>query len=141
VRFFYFYNAPTFHFFQWICHSGQVDPDKLVADALAQVEGDEGFKLGTDVSTEAQGKLAELLEEVLEEQANEQLPAFENVVGDDVIGVGRFEADGGGYQWPGALFAPLLAEALAGIHFDVVAQALLIRSGKWEPKLDIPEAL
>jgi hypothetical protein len=140
MRFFNFGNAQTYHFFRWVCQGGKVDPDKLVARALARVEGSEWYRMGLDVSTVARDKLAEMLADVLEGQAAD-LPsaAGENAAGPDATTVAACEDLG--YDWPGALFTPLLAEALAQIDLALVARALLIRAGKWAPDREPPEAI
>jgi hypothetical protein len=126
VQFFNFGNDQTYHFFQWVSRSGMIDPKELISKAMEQVEDDDWFKMGSDVSTVARDKLADLLEELLEEVTG--------MVSDEwpIGAVGPSDE---------ALTAPILQAALNQIDFHAVATALLISAGKWAPDRELPEAI
>lgn len=123
VQFFNFGNDETFHFFRWVTDGGRVSSDELVTRALSQVDGDDWFKMGMDVSTVARDKLADSLSEVV----NGLSPVDDS----DEIG----EVDAG----PESLFNPLLKLAIDRIDLHAVAQAMLIRAGKWAPDRERPD--
>jgi hypothetical protein len=123
VEFFNFGNDETFHFFRWVTDGGRVNPDELVVRALSHVEGDDWFAMGVDVSTVAKDKLADILNEIVDELS----PV------DESDEIGQVGAD------PEALFNPLLKLAIGRIDLHAVAQAMLIRAGKWAPDRERPD--
>jgi hypothetical protein len=135
TRFFNFWNAQTYHFYQWVAEGGSVNAGDLVRKAMDGVESHEGYEIGMDVSTVARDVLAGLLRELLE-----------NTLADDDRGPGLHITSLDELPEIGAvgdsaflLWGPILADALSGIVFEAVAQALLIREGKWVPDRNRPE--
>jgi hypothetical protein len=126
MQFFNFGNDQTYHFFKWVTESGMVKPDELIAKAQQQVEGDEWFKMGMDVSSVARDKLSELLKDVLYDAHGLQ-------EGEHEIGLV--------WQSDEALLMPIMHYALNQIATDAVAEALLIAAGKWAPNRDLPEVI
>jgi hypothetical protein len=99
---------------------------ELIDTAMQQVEGDDWYKMGMDDSTVCRDKLADLLQERVE---------------DLMADVGDFGESGIGSVGPSVayLWQPILNDAMAGIDFSVVAHALLLAAGKWAPDRDAPE--
>jgi hypothetical protein len=132
VQFFNFRNEPTFHFFEWV--RATKDTKKLIAEAYDACEGDEWFEMGEDVSRVARDKLADRLEEILEEaQSDWGLVTDEWSVGD--VDLHACAQAGTSLD---ALFLPLLSFVCSEILCCAVAEALLRDAGKW-PQMDIPE--
>jgi hypothetical protein len=122
VRFFNFGSDESYHFFEWLRQHRDVPA--LVAKAMKEVEVNEWFKMGEDVSRVARDQLAGIVEEELE-----------NLIGDGTDYDPNFieKADD-----VGALVKPLLAIASGRIDFGAVAEALLIDAGKWNPDPNPP---
>ena len=129
MQFFNFGSQETFHFFKWVTESGCLKTDELIAKAMQQVEGDEMFEMGVSVSDVARDKLAELLEEALDDV---KMDALDDIEGPEI-----------GCVWndPASLWKPLLTLAFYQIDCRAVAEALLIRAGKWAPDKELPEAI
>jgi hypothetical protein len=127
VEFFNFGNDETYHFFRWVTDGGRINPDELIAEALEQVEGDELYKMGMDVSSVAKDNLAAILKERLEDLGD--ATAFTRMSNE--IG----EVDGN----PESLFEPLLKLAIDRIDLHAAAEAMFIRAGKWAPDRERPD--
>jgi hypothetical protein len=137
VRFFDFVNGETYVFFTWVTEGGGLNLMALLNETFEQVEKDELFEMGVDLSTVAKRKLAALL--------NAQLC--------DLLDVGEEDGFEGISSWVCSseearrrsnldfLTLPLLVRSLDQIRFDVAAQAILIREGKWNPDRERPEAI
>jgi hypothetical protein len=140
---YFFGNRQTRHFLQWIMESGHVDPHALVASALDQADPDEEpdpdeeLEPG-DVSGAAREHLAQELASLLSRLAHEAVPKGPNGENsrDDC---GTFRCQQRGYSWDGALFAPLLVDAIAEINLYLVAEALLVLTGTYVPGRERPE--
>jgi hypothetical protein len=127
TQWFDFGNTETYWFCRWVRESGEVDVPALIAKAFEAVEGDEWFKMGHDTSYIARDKLADRLEEMLNERGTEH----------DILWEPLAE--------PHASFADL-CNAMMVVSFDRVdvktaALALLMDAGKWAPDPNNPEAL
>jgi hypothetical protein len=134
VQFFNFTNEETFHFFRWICEREPSGPESLVADAFQRAEHlDDTEFADEDICEIAKSRLAEQLEEILYNAAPDLDPdtnSFE---------IGIIWQDAEGRASSASLLQPIFALALARIDFQVVAEALLIRAGKWNPSREPPE--
>ena len=145
VRFYNFWNAQTFHFFQWVMHSGMVPIDALIDRAWEMIEtgedncadGKAWFDMSGDASTCLCDELAGLLKEVLENAGHDFFGLHkgfifggieENGIADSSEPEMMADAD------VTDLFAPILMEALRDIQFEKVAQAVLMAKGKWAPE-------
>ena len=133
IKFFNFTNSETYHFFQWLCHTDQVDITALVKQGMDSVEGDAFYELGADVSSVARDKLVEILEDLVIDirtacWSKHQLHLEQ--------GIG--ESDALSYSGYATLFGPLLCEALGHVSLPATAKALLIHNGKWAPDRDPP---
>jgi len=127
MQFFNFWNPQTFHYFKWLTEGGAVDCAALVAKAMERVEGDSWFEMGVCVSRVVRDKLAEDLEELLDEEIlSEVMPLDEPEIG--MVN-----------SRPESLWAPILDAAVRDICFHSVAEAVLIKQGKWAPDQDLPE--
>jgi len=124
--------------FRWVTNSGQTDVDALIKKTYEKVEKNEWSKMDLDVSTVARDELADLFKEQLDQ------------IKDTWAGNHGWSLDdwsitdldhGSYYKEPESLFLPILTNALDNIMFEVVAQAILIRAGKWAPDKDRPEAI
>jgi len=111
TKFFNFGNEETFHFFKWISESGRAD--QFIEGAFTNAQADEWLKLGAGVAEALRDALAGELQEV---------------IADELSGVD--EAN------PQNLSELLLVVAAERIDCGRVAEALLIRAGKW-PRRDI----
>ena len=121
VQFYNFGNEETYHFFRWVSESGQVDPLELIDRAIREAGPDEELDKGAGVSSEVKDSLAEILSELLWEQA----PDLDPDLGEYEIGTVQ---DG-----PDWLLNPILSNALTRIDCQAVAVALLIQAGRWAP--------
>lgn len=134
MQFFNFGNSETFHFFKWVSESGQVvsengqDLQGLIDKAFQEAEGDAFFKMDVDVCYVVKEKLADLLYDVIWEIVPDLDPDVAPGIGE--VGIG-----------PGSLWLPILSIALERIDCHTVAEALLIRAGKWAPSKESPEIL
>ena len=129
MQFFDFHNRQTFHFFQWLTRSGLFDVQGMVERALTDAEKDEWFPTTEATCEVACRLLAEQIEEATHELARQTFDFGVLEPGDDAF-VERKSQD---YASGDALFVPLLHDAMERIMYPVVAQALLVRQGKWEP--------
>ena len=127
TAFFNFWNAQTFQFFVWVTESGRADTEALITKALGLVEEDEWFEMGMDVSTVARDKLADELEAILEGLRDEAGVS-------DLDEIGNVDASAQSF------FKPILQLAINDIQLGSVAQALLMRAGKWAPDRERPSA-
>src|SRR5262245_35779356 len=100
---------------------------------MNRVEDNELFKIDVDVSTIARDELAEMLQEILEAQ---MLGADVSELELDIL-AGHSPVNEG---WRG-LVHPILADALADISMNVVAEAMLRKCGKWAPDREPPEVI
>jgi hypothetical protein len=133
MEFFNFGNSTTYHVFKWLTESGHVDPDGLIAAAMAKVEGDPWFEMGVSVSEVTRDKLADDLEDVVLNLAAAWAPVdFDSAEPGDV----QVFDDAGD-----ALFGAILHMAVAEIWYHPLAEALLIRARKWAPDRSRPEIL
>jgi hypothetical protein len=94
---------------------------------MQQVEGDEWYEMGMDVSTVARDKLANLLKDYLEE-----LTGIDFTNPDDNIGATQDRSTEN-------LRMTLLAMSIGHIRFAVIAEALLVAAGKWAPDCTVPD--
>ena len=133
TQFFNFTNSETYHFFQWLCHTDVVNVDELVSRAMNEVEGDEFYELGADVSSVARDKLVEILEELIVEIRSSCWTRHQLHLEQ---GIG--EGDSLSYEGYNALLGPMLCEALGHVSLIAAAKALLVRSGKWAPDREPP---
>ena len=129
TQFINFGNDQTYHCFCWLRDSRAVDIDALVREAVTQIQGETWFDIGMDVSTVSRDKLAELIED----QVNQQLDGLPGGLGAD-LGIGDIGTSAA------HLFGPILRRALDDIRYDVIAVALLIAAGKWNPDRELPQA-
>jgi hypothetical protein len=90
------------------------------------------------VSGAAREQLAQELASLLSELAQKAVPKGANGENsrDDC---GTFQCRHRGYAWDGALFAPLLVDAIAEIDLYLVAEALLVLTGNCVPVQERPE--
>jgi hypothetical protein len=135
MEFFNFRTEETYHFFRWLTRGGRHDPAALVADAYRRLgeerdaadERDEYLKLGEDalgVCFAVRSVLARRLGELL----GEGLPAGTPWC----VGEQRDCAVDRGHS---SLWQPLLALAAFRVDYIAVAEALLVRAGKWAPEV------
>jgi hypothetical protein len=130
IEFFNFSNDATFRAFEWFSESGHelADPDKMIRDAFETAESSGGHFAEEDICIVVRDKLAERLEKLLEELAAN-------------IGVDLGEGIGPVSPNPETLFFPLFASAISEIDCRLIAQAFLIRAGKWSPSTETPEVI
>lgn len=141
MEFFNFWNAETFHFFQWLTKTDAASPQALIDRAIEKVDDPEpeersGLEtmLGNGciaVREALSGLLSELLEDALFLLNGKPM---------DVCTILDCEDRKGGLDI-NDLFEPLLKHAVANVDCDVVAEALLRRAGKWNPDRTLPEVL
>ena len=135
TQFFNFGNNETFHFFTWICARTPPDLDALIDEAFQRAETleDDEFE-DEDICEIAKERLARRLHEILFEEVAPHLDPDVNPLEIGTIGFDspvRPSAD--------SLLLPIFAIALQQIDFGAVAEALLIRAGKWSPSKTLPE--
>jgi hypothetical protein len=132
---FNFWNAQTYHFYQWVAEGGSVNVGDLVRRALDGVEHDDLCDIGMDVSTCTRSVLAGLLQDLLQETLvnDAQGPGLHVALLESIPEIGQVDDS------PFALWGPILAYALRDINFETVAQVLLLRDGKWAPDREQPE--
>jgi hypothetical protein len=128
MQFFDFGNSVTFHYFKWVSESGQADPDALIGEAFRKAETDTEHFPGEDVCMVVRDNLAGLLTELLAD------------VVPDVADDSAFPL-GGVWNSPESLWKPILAHAIWTVDCQAVAEALLIRAGKWNPSKEPPECV
>jgi hypothetical protein len=129
MQFFNFWNAQTYHFFVWLTEGGGSDVEALVQDAFAAVEGDPWYELGEAPCQVARDKLAEALVDLLDEKASAWCDRDRDLMGE----IGTVDAS------EDSLFWPMLRDSLDDICFRAVAEAILVRQGKWAPDREPPE--
>jgi hypothetical protein len=134
TEFFNFGNDETFHFFKWIC-GNPAGPDALVRDAFraAETPGEDEFP-GEDICYAVRNRLRAKLEEILWNAAPD---ADSDTSG---LEIGDVWLDSSGRPKADALWLPILSLALARIDCQTVAEALLVRVGRWNPSKELPEA-
>ena len=147
LEFFNFWNAQTFHFYQWVMHSGKVPVDALIDRAWEMLEEEISedraaiSRMDIDVSCHLCEKLVSLLKEIMETAASEYFESHTDYwfCECEDNGIGQYSGleQMGDDQIEG-LFLPILIEALSDIEFGVVAAAILIANGRWEDE-DVPE--
>jgi hypothetical protein len=141
MEFFNFWNAETFHVFQWVTNCKAVDVDAMIAAAFEAVKPED---LGVGTLRElALGKIECALDNLsqdLQELVEAQFGQLAGMCGgfEDIDCWGIAEVPDGSAN---SLLLPILARAMDSIDYKVVARALLIRAGKWTPDLQIPDAL
>jgi hypothetical protein len=131
TEFFNFGSDETFHFFRWVCAT--CNPEALIAAAFDEAKD-----------------IKDVLESSTYHTVRDQLGRKLGQILDDL-----------GYDWgahpdmcelfarnplhgaPGeSLFLPLLVEAMDRIDCYAVAEALMIRAGKWAPgPIETPKAV
>ena len=128
IRFFNFGNQQTYHFFQWVVHSKQVDYERLIARAFEQVAASAFMEMDLATAHLLKKQLEQLLRESLEKvkkswfdkhKLNWQRYTIQECATNDDYA----EAD--------ALFVALLEHAAERIAFDTAAEALLRKTGNW----------
>jgi hypothetical protein len=131
MTWFNFGNNETYHYFTWVTESGQIDVQKLLADAYTEVQTDTEHFADEDICIVARDVLAGLLQDRLEEISSNEL-------GCDL---GPFAGVGIGEVWntDQSLWLPLARLALQQIDCHTVAEALLRQAGKWHPSKELPE--
>lgn len=128
VKFFNFENQETYHYFQWVVHSGLVDVDSLVARTFEKVG--RPFCVETDLATAhlAKQELERLLHQELERQRKEWYQRHD-------FSLHRYSiaacAENNDFADPDALFVTLFQLATDNIRVDLAAEALLRHAGKW----------
>lgn len=137
VEFFNFGNDETFHFFKWICESRKFSPDALIVDAFKQAESldvIEALKVDRgDICYVLKDRLGVMLENILFHKV-----AYELDTEEMGLKIGDIWLEGGEPTLD-SLLQPISALALKRIDCDVVAEALLIRAGKWAPGKGLPK--
>ena len=130
MEFFNFTNESTYHLYQWLVHSGQVDIDALLHKTLADVKASELVEMDLATSVLARENLQQQLTEVLRQHQQTWFAKHE-------LDLDRYSVEAcaasNDYAEADALFVTLLEHAAASISFAVVAEALLRRAGKWAP--------
>jgi hypothetical protein len=126
-QWFDFGSTETYWFCRWVRESGEVDVPALIAKAFEAVEGDEWFKMGADTSYIVRDKLADQLEEMLDERATDH-------------GV-LWEPSGEPHASFAALSNAVLVAGFDRVDVKTAALALLTDAGKWAPDPSDPEAL
>jgi hypothetical protein len=124
MQFFNFGNGPTYHYFAWL-QKNKEDTAGLIRKAFDQVEKDDWFKMGECPSVVARDRLADLLEELFDLQIAEVFTEYVSFY--DGPGIGDVDDSAE------SLALPLFMEAARSISFTIVAHALLIDAGKWNP--------
>jgi hypothetical protein len=127
AQWFDFGNTETYWFCRWVRESGEVDVPALIAKAFEAVEGDEFFEMGVDTSYIARDKLADQLEEILDERGT-----------DDGV---QWEPPGEPHVSFAALSNAMLVAGFDRVDCKTAALALLMDAGKWAPDRTDPEAL
>jgi hypothetical protein len=130
MEFFNFTNEPSYHFFQWLIYSGQVDVDALLHKTLADVKASELVEI--DLATSL------LARENLRRQLADLFGQHQQVwYGKQGLDLDRYTVEAclvsNDYAEADALFVGLLEHAAASVSFGAVAEALLRRAGKWAP--------
>jgi hypothetical protein len=137
VEFFNFGNDETFHFFKWICESVPAGPERLITDAFRQSEQRDDDEIpGEDVCYIVRSRLTATLERILWEEVAPDLDPDIGVVNVQIGVIPRTEH---GKPSADLLLQPILSLALQRINLAAVAEALLIRAGKWNPSKEPPE--
>jgi hypothetical protein len=140
MEFFNFWNAETFHVFQWATNCRALNLDAMIAAAFEAVKPED---LGVGTLRElALGKIECALDNLsqdLQELVDAQFGQLAGLCGanEDLDTWGIADVPDGSAN---SLLLPILAHAMNGIDYRVVAQALLMRAGKWNPDLT-PDAL
>jgi hypothetical protein len=131
MEFFNFGSTETFHFWTWITAGKGADPQELLRQAFDRLEVDPDVFEGECVSLGLRKHLSWLLDELLDRLWSDLVPLTtrEEWGYDDIGTVGTLES----------LFNPLLVWAINKIDTGAVAEALLIKLGKWAPDTEIPE--
>jgi hypothetical protein len=131
VRFFNFGNHQTYHYFEWLTRNGCVDVSALIQSAFAALEESTDHHV---VLTEAAIGTSEALRDILARQLRSRLEEALPLKADLWAGPWIGDVDGS----EESLWAPILYNAARDIDCHAVAQALLIRAGKWAPNIDQP---
>ena len=140
MQFYNFGNDETFHFFQWVVHSGLVSSDDLIKQAYDQVEKNDWYERGMDISNLAHDELTKILDALLDKLADDWVESIgvslalpdSNV--DDM-------AESEDYGSVDALFMPFIVKFVRSVCPSTVAKALLIRARKWAPDRDRPKLI
>jgi len=74
MGFFNFTNESTYHLFQWLVHSGQIDIDVLLHKTLADVKASELVEMDLATSIVARERLQQQLTDALPCHATQSLP-------------------------------------------------------------------
>ncbi len=122
MEFFNFGNQETFHFFTWVAKSGRVNIDSLIEKAYKRAENPDNdlFPEG-EICVVVRDHLTEELVGVLEILAPWDISEVE--FGKVLLNpLNNY-----------SLWQPIFANAVARIDCTAVAQAFLIRAGKWAP--------
>jgi hypothetical protein len=127
IEFFNFTNQETYHLFQWI--SKNVDTKALIDKAFKLAEADVWEVTAGDTATGLLTELTNLLEALVWEEVASKIEIYDE--SDFALG----EVD----DSDESLWIPLVAHAFRKMHFGNVAQALLIRAGKWSPDKHPPD--
>lgn len=122
MQFLNFGNNETFHFFSWVTGSGLINVTALIERAYKKAENpDDDYFPDEDICKIVRDHIADELESLIIEIA----PIDRLIWDGPEIGcvVDTVES-----AWQ-----PILHLALARIDLRVVAEAILIRAGKWAP--------
>jgi hypothetical protein len=149
TEFFNFHNDETFHFFKWVTESGLVDVDALISNAMQGVIA-EAFvaPLEVDFSHAYRDALTYILTDLLESVA---MGLGFSDSADFSWEIGNVQTPNARTLYPAkteanihtadsaALWQPLLRLAFKRVDRQAIAEALLIRAGKWAPDKELPE--
>ncbi|HWY88247.1 MAG TPA: hypothetical protein VNX28_16165 [Gemmataceae bacterium] len=132
VEFFNFGNNETYIFFCWIVHTHSVEDLIASAFKIAETPSPDDYD-GEDICVAVRGRLTEKLREIVHDVA----PGLDP----DCIGTWAIGAAEDNQNSPDSLLLPILALGLGRIDHGAVAEALLIRAGKWSPSKVLPELI
>jgi hypothetical protein len=127
AHFFNFWNRESYHFFCWCSHdSRRSKVGHLIHEAFNRLPQNEWYKMDVDTAYCLKEELGKLLEQELEDLALNVGWTEDFTIGD---------VDSG----EDSLWLPVLSDAMSNIDTETVAEALLIRAGKWAPEKLPPE--
>jgi hypothetical protein len=138
VEFFNFGNEETFHAFKWVSECGHpmADPESLIDAAYKDAETSADHFDDEDGCVMVRDHLAERLRIALDEIAKAET-APDHLGMTEEFQIGRVWKNAGA-RW---LVLPLLFYGLARLNYVALAEALLIRAGKWAPSKEPPEII
>jgi hypothetical protein len=143
IEFFDFGSHETYLFFQWIVENSPSIPDVLIADAFDKAEKrPRGIEFS--ISHTVRDRLAEILDDILTLAILQHFPRPGTV---QTYPIRAVRTRGGKVKeyhiertTAEALFNSVAIHALDRIDWKALAEALLIRAGKWVPDKKPPKA-